>query len=240
MKHLDKWKTRLKLRRLSVVAIAVTAFMSVSIVLLTIYGSNVGNFVVTVEEGFQEAITLSETPGFENPKVMLTAEGLKSITNYSYRYLPDNIGEKDGSDNGNSTYVAYSFYIKNKSNHPIPYRMEITVRKVYKNVDYALWIMVIKDGVRTVYAMPKTDALGQIVLDGQGKPVPEDASGHYPNLTVPFKSSLTLVSELYHNFREGEVSRYTVVMWLEGEDPQCDDEIKGGTLQLDMQFTPAL
>ena len=34
----------------------------------------------------------------------------------------------------------------------------------------------------------------------------------------------------------GEKDKYTVVIWLEGNDPDCVDKIIGGTMKLGMNF----
>ena len=236
MKELSKWKSRLKLRRRSTIVIIVTAFVSVSVVLLTIYGANVGNFVITVEENFQLSLALSENNDFTDPKTMLSAPGIRKLNNSTYEYLPYEIGVLDGGETDDSTYMAYSFYLKNVNDVTIDYNMEISIRNVYKNIDYAMWFMVIKDGERTVYAKPKTDGFGEVLIGSDGKVSPEDAGGHYKDLTVPFKSQVVIAQEKFTGFRPYEVSRFTVIMWLEGHDPECVDEIKGGTMQLDMRF----
>jgi hypothetical protein len=38
------------------------------------------------------------------------------------------------------------------------------------------------------------------------------------------------------DFQVGEVDRYTVVIWLEGEDPECVNEIMGGEAKFSMAF----
>jgi hypothetical protein len=42
---------------------------------------------------------------------------------------------------------------------------------------------------------------------------------------------------VYEGLAPGEVTKYTVVMWLEGDDPDCTDALIGGHLGLEMQFS---
>jgi hypothetical protein len=35
----------------------------------------------------------------------------------------------------------------------------------------------------------------------------------------------------------GAVTRYTIVVWLDGPDPDCLDWIKGGKMSLEMDFS---
>ena len=37
-------------------------------------------------------------------------------------------------------------------------------------------------------------------------------------------------------FKSKDKDKYTVVIWLEGNDPDCVDDIIGGTLKLSMDF----
>ena len=36
--------------------------------------------------------------------------------------------------------------------------------------------------------------------------------------------------------KPGDIDRYTVVIYLEGEDPECVDAIIGGEIKLNMEF----
>ena len=38
------------------------------------------------------------------------------------------------------------------------------------------------------------------------------------------------------NFKSGSIDKYTVVIWLEGWDPECVDDIMGGEVKLSMNF----
>jgi hypothetical protein len=44
------------------------------------------------------------------------------------------------------------------------------------------------------------------------------------------------MSELRENFQPGEVDKYTVVIWLEGNDPECINDIIGGELKMQMNL----
>ena len=39
-----------------------------------------------------------------------------------------------------------------------------------------------------------------------------------------------------NSFKPGAKDKFTVVIWLEGNDPDCLDNIIGGTMKLDMKF----
>ena len=49
-----------------------------------------------------------------------------------------------------------------------------------------------------------------------------------------FESENLIVKKDVDNFAPGDVAKITVVIWLEGDDPDCVDDILGGQLKIDM------
>ncbi len=87
----------------------------------------------------------------------------------------------------------------------------------------------------------------QTLLTGaQLNKIPQDAvdrlglkglKGVYQLNTVPFASGRTICTGLREDFEHEGMDKFTVVIWLEGEDPECIDKIIGGELELAMSFT---
>ena len=46
----------------------------------------------------------------------------------------------------------------------------------------------------------------------------------------------TVMKEESAILKSGEKVKYTVVIWLEGDDPECVDDILGGEVKLSMKF----
>ncbi|MBE6604865.1 MAG: hypothetical protein E7639_04080 [Ruminococcaceae bacterium] len=162
-------------------------------------------------------ISLSETADFANPTVQLKAEGIENMTNISVFSLPDDVEAGDGSHNGDN-YIAYSFYVKNVGDAPCDLRAVIHIDSVLKNADAAVRVRLYKDGVPTTYAKLATTGL------------PEYG-------TVPFFAEDKVLSETTTDFQVDAVIRYTLVIWLEGDDPECLDDIKGGRVKMSMAFS---
>jgi hypothetical protein len=59
---------------------------------------------------------------------------------------------------------------------------------------------------------------------------------YYRVIPFQFESEDTCVFGSYEGIEPGETNKYTVVMWLEGDDPDCTDDLIGGHLGLEMQF----
>ena len=54
--------------------------------------------------------------------------------------------------------------------------------------------------------------------------------------TVSFASDTLVVMDHVEKFSPGDKNKYTVVLWLEGSDPECTDNILGGEIKIHMGF----
>ena len=88
--------------------------------------------------------------------------------------------------------------------------------------------MVYKNGEPTVYAKPV-----------RGTDTPEKLAGADTPDTVPFLDNDTVFSEQRADFAPGDTDKYTVVIWFEGEDSECINDIMGGHMRLSMLFEAA-
>ena len=95
---------------------------------------------------------------------------------------------------------------------------EIVVDDVIKNVDEAVRLRVYHDDQVTTYA--KLSA-------ATGKPEKD---------TVAFVSDELITREHVTNFKPGDISKFTVVMWVEGSDLECTDNILGGEFKVHLDF----
>ena len=49
-----------------------------------------------------------------------------------------------------------------------------------------------------------------------------------------FLSSGVVTAGTVEAFKPGDISKITVVIWIEGNDPDCTDDLLGGEFKLDM------
>lgn len=241
MKSVEKWTRRLQYIKLSKYIILICFFLSISIIGLTYYGSSVGNFLITIERQSIANLQLSETAAFNDPSGLLQAKGVKDLTNATlYKrddennivpaHIPANIDERgDGSHNDETyyRYFAYTFYLRNVSQIAFYYRVQITIKEMTQGVESAVRVMVIRDGERVIFAKPQETG------DDIGKPETNEGLYEVENF-VSERIVCDFTVDTY--FQPMEVDKFTVVMWLEGWDPQCIDSIKGGTLRMEMRF----
>lgn len=209
--------------------VIVTRFISIMIVVLIAiiaitYGfsyfyDKYGSFTVKISkyDMINQGLALSETPEYTESLASLSADIVYEMSNISGEDLPDNIDAVNGSHNGKN-YIAYTFYLINSGESTLSYESNIAIENVTKSVDEAVRVAVFKNGEKTVYAKTKKNGSG-----------PEAG-------TVEFISATSVLKSLDENFKPDSRDKYTVVIWLEGNDPDCVDEIIGGTLKLKMNF----
>lgn len=149
----------------------------------------------------------------------LEAEDIDFFTNISGDWIPKDIANQaEGSHNGNN-YIAYTFYIENVSDNTINYWYEMVFDDIIKNVDEALRVMIILNDEKTVYAK----------VNSTTKEPEKD--------TKAFFSDEKVEVECRENLHSGEIDKCTVVIWIEGDDPECVDELIGGEIKMHMKIT---
>lgn len=180
-----------------------------------------GRFTVSLDKNMsnRKNVFLSENGSLKNKARELSADTIEYMDNISIKWLPDNIDkEKTGAHNGDN-YIAYTFYVINSGKEKVNYWYEIDIDDTIKNVDEAIRIMIYRNGEATVYAKKSKET---------GKAEPN---------TKKFVSSKIAVLEQRKNFKPNSKDCYTVVVWIEGDDPECKNDLLGGEIKLHMDFT---
>ena len=177
-----------------------------------------GAFTVMVNkfDHLDYALSLSESPSFDTTTSRLNAGIDDEITNIDGRNLPDYLNNIDGAHNGDN-YIAYTFYCKNVGRATFAYTYDLYIANMTLDCEKAARIRLYVDGEYNDYAYARTDGV----------------EGPEPG-TVPFQSGNTVVKKNITNFKPGDYTKYTVVIWLEGNDPECVDKILGGQMKVDM------
>ena len=200
--------------------VTILFLINVYIVLALFYRGE--NFTITLdsERGRESGLIIYERAGHsEEWRTVLKSKDIEFFTDISGDWIPkdiDNMG--DGSHNGRN-YIAYTFYAENRGSDTINYWASIEIDDVIKNVDEAVRVMVFKNGNKVVYA--KNNRITE---------QPE------PN-TTPFYDEDTVMLEVTENFEVGHIDKYTVVIWVEGDDPECKNDLIGGEIKMHMKLT---
>ena len=190
----------------------------------TTYISN-GNFTVTTNaDAFNAGIAISETPDFANPAKILEGSEFENMREGTYPLLPADINDYDGSHNflteDGMYYFTYSFYVKNTGTENAGYTAKLNVDSVTQGADEAVRVMVTHNEESTVFAKP---VLGSTSVLEQ-----------YADKN--FVSSRQVASFTNENFEAGAIDRFTVVIWFEGDDPECVDDILEGEIKFSMDL----
>lgn len=209
-------KRKILTKFLLVVGIALLLLLSITYFIVYIINQT-GNFTIMLDKNLDEkqAIVISPRSDFSVLPRKMVMDSLQYMDNITESWLPNDIDEIEGPHNGNN-YLAYTFFVKNISDEETEYRTVIDILSVIKNVDDAVRVAVYKNGVKTVYAKRRPDTF-------------EPEVG-----TEPFYAVDQVMNVLHEEFMPGQVDRYTVVIWLEGNDLECIDSILGGEMKMIM------
>lgn len=213
-----------------------------------------------------EGFLLSETGDFSECFITLRNEAVEDVTNISIFDLPKNIMNVDGKHNGrdyvaytfylkNETLEAkdyqYELNVISTSNHVDTASWVM----VFKNGKQQIYAQENANGypecIYNRWEFPfleyaeNLEYLQSVVRDETEAHITEemiqyheftDIEGLYQLQSVPWESEDLICSGVRQDMQVGEVDKYTVVIWLEGDDPDCQNDIIGGHLEVAMKF----
>lgn len=214
-----KKQSRKKARKIvfKILLIVIILFLvNVYIILSIMYKGE--NFTVTLdsEYGRESGLVIYEELENKYLRTFLRSDDIEFFTDISVNWLPKDIdNEGEGSHNGQN-YIAYTFYAENMGQDTINYWASIEIDDVIKRVDDAIRVMVFKNGNKVIYAKNNR-------VTGQPEPG-----------TVPFHDEDTVMQEVTENFKVGDIDKYTIVIWVEGDDPECKNDLIGGEIKMHM------
>lgn len=180
-----------------------------------------GRFTVSLDKNMsnRKNVFLSEDGNLKSKTRKLSADTIDYMDNISIKWLPENLDtEATGAHNGNN-YIAYTFYVVNAGEETVNYWYEIDIDDTIKNVDEAIRIMIYRNGKQTVYAK-------------RNKTTKKREPG-----TKKFVSDEIAVLEQREKMKPDTKDRFTIVVWLEGDDPECKNDLLGGEIKMHMDIT---
>ena len=215
-----------------------------------------GFFTINMsDEMFKDGFVLSETPDFALPSTQLSSEPAVDVPCISIAEIAKDVNDIDGPHNTN--YFAYTFYIRNEGDNTVDYVWDLELTDESKNLSKATWVMVFEDGAMEFSAkasssggpeaLPAFDdntrgyldpPLRQFVRDPEQYQVIAQRGGltYYRLVPSPFVAADIVQQGGQQSVAPGDVHKYCVVVWVEGDDPDCTDELKDGHLGLAFQF----
>ena len=217
-----------------------------------------GHFTINMSDGlFKEGFVLSETKDFANPTTHLVCTPAENVPCVSISHLPDDLDTIDGQHNAN--YFAYTFYCRNEGESTVGYEWQINLNSESMNLPAACWVMIFEDGEMAFYARRNVEtgleealpAFGDDSRGYIGKPLGQFSK--YPDqqyqtieegdgytyervIPIPFVTNSVVAQGIQEEVAPMDVHKYTVVIWLEGDDPDCNDDLIGGHVGMDFYF----
>lgn len=194
-------------------------FFSLLYLVLYVVNSN-GYFTIKLDKNLkaERHILLSSDSEFSAETVEIKVKGLEYMDNITESWIPmDEVIKKEG-DNSGDNYIAYTYFIKNDGEQKTDYKSKIVIESVIKNVDDAVRVAVFTNGEKKVYAKKAKN----------GKEEPN---------TIAFLSNHLIMEQERNWLEPGQIDRYTILVWLEGKDPECIDDIIGGEMKMSMVIT---
>lgn len=216
-----------------------------------------GHFTINMSDGmFREGFVLSETEDFANPTTHLFCTPAEDVPCISISHIPNDIDDYEGQHNEN--YFAYTFFLRNEGESTVGYDWAMELNSESLDLSKATWVMIFEDGEMLFYAEPSAyggaEALPYFHDQSRGyveAPLMEqnaDPDSQYSviaqrgSLTyyrvIPkyFVSDRVVAIGSQENVAPMDVHKYTVVIWLEGDDPDCTDELIGGHVGMEINM----
>ena len=217
----EKMKERDKKIRIVKIAILIMALFLIIIYFILRVFLETGDFTISLDQEFakSEGIIMYENSSNKVDRRILKAQKVEFMDNISVKWLPQDIDKTaEGAHNGDN-YLAYTFYLENKGAETVNYWYEVKIDEVIKNVDEAVRIAIYRNGERTIYAKPNS------------------RTGEAEDGTTKFYSASSVCVEPRRDFKPGDIDRFTIVIFIEGDDPECQDNLIGGEMKMHMDIT---
>ena len=209
-----------KIKRIRKTLIIMLIFLLVIYFILKI-AYQTGRFTVVLDSSsdMKGALVMYENKNEKLTRRTLQADAMDFMTNIDGEWIIDNIDDEADGAHNHDNYIAYTFYVENMGDETIHYWYRIYIDDVVKNVDRAIRVAVYLNGEKTVYAKAN-----------ERTSAPEKD-------TVAFKDSENVMLVQRRDFKSKDVDKFTVVIWVEGNDPDCIDDLIGGEMKMHMTIT---
>lgn len=215
-----------------------------------------GHFTVNMSKDlFEQGFALSDSPDFSSSSSHLFATPAADIACMSIVDIPPNVDSFDGEHNGDN-FFAYSFYIKNMGDNHASCAWNLSITSESMSLSKAAWILIFIDGQLSIFAAPDDNGLPQTLP-------PPDSPFAYPDLQIfdslknpsqinllssspvplfnispiPFLSPSVIASDSFVDLPPDHSKKFTIVVWLEGNDPDASSDLIGSHLGLELSFS---
>lgn len=163
---------------------------------------------------------------------IISSEELEEFDNITAEWFPEDLDRKNhsGSHNGDANcdgmkdYIAYTFYLKN-TGKDVSYNMKADVMATSPQMVDAIRVRIYRNEKPVTYGK---------------KPVEGTEEDEYANFGIDeYFSADDVVTEADFSMKKDSVDKYTIVVWVEGWDPEALDDIMLDCISLSVNFSCA-
>lgn len=239
------WDKRLKVMRVSTIAIITTLIILLFFAGFTIYGNKVGNFVINVDLRNDIRLSLSAQEDLSQQTERLAYGALTELVDTTYEWLPKNITQKgmgNISDDERSRYMAYSFYLINNSARAVDCDMVLNLVDIVGDPVGMMRVMLIEEDAGTFSEGNRIYALKEDTPERKTAMETDLAVNHKPYTVDYFQiekgdTEGPLFSVEIKDLDAGAHRRYTIVVWLEGCDLDTNSNHIGARAKMQLDIT---
>lgn len=208
------------------------------IAIVSIYGLNTGGYTLSIDDKLAGmGISLSNTPDTKDEVSELTGKLKGDVVPIMQpqinRYT---VLKNDGdfiSNDGN--YLGYTYYLNNSGTKEcsVEATLQILGATHYLDETIRLWVFFGDDTEGTIYK--KHEDVPADTYDDPNSLLPRYRE------TTDFIDNDVVCTRVFKNMQPGEQIKISIIMWIEGKDPDCIDEgdrsILGGLIKIGMGFS---
>ena len=167
-------------------------------------------------------------------RTTLYAKSLDKIRDIDGNFaVPEDVYKGDGGSHNTEDYFAYTFYLKNVGTSYLHSTMTMAITLNTKHIADAIRIEVYETKLFTTIEETTFIKYAKRAADGSDEPISYDID----------KGNCTSFIDNNYICKKGVeapvggILKYTIVMYLEGPDPECINDILGGTFGFNIDFT---
>ena len=189
------------------------------LILMAITSNKTGNLTIFVDRSTAtKCLSLSESKTLSKPKGKLYGPSITQAWDFKEDDLPKYVDLIDGNNSG-TNYIAYTFYLFNSGIEELDYSMKFEIENKSNNLDEAIRVRLYTNDVLTTYAKKNKN------------------TGDAESGTTAFESDKYIVTNTVTSFKPEQVAKYTILIWVETDDPDCTNDKIGGSITLSMAFS---
>lgn len=257
--YVKKSKRKKRVRKIT----AIASFCIATFVTVSMLSTFVGSYSIGVKD-YQSRLAISETEEFDNPSTYLKFEGLKNAVDYSYRlldgdvmdsFLDTEVGNGIKGQNIYQTnafnYFSYTFYLSNVGSKACEYYFSVAITarspdptsglylddvlriRVYENV-----VVTTGNQVHNYVDYTKANTKVNDYTTEMDSWVKEGKLNYFLNN----EDGTIINTESAEYMQPHQKIRFTLVLWLEANDPECAGErgnLSGAGLTIGTTITGA-